>query len=100
MANPNKTVYKCYPSTGTGIINTGTTLQVNFDAMRVAVSGYVKNLNSQSGDLTITLNLSTNDSIFIAAGETFEFENEYITKIFITNASGVAITYQVVIIGG
>ena len=96
---PNRTVYKCYPSTGRGTINTGTTLQVNFGTQRVAVSGYVRNFDT-SNDITIKLNYSTNDSIVVGAGSAFQFEDEYIDNIFLTNASGSSIEYQVVLTGG
>ena len=99
MTNPNKTVYKTYPTTGRGTINTGTTLNANFGTQRVAVNGYVQNFDQQGNDLLIKLNSASNDLIVVKCGTSFVFKNEYIDKIYLTNDSGAAIEYQVVLVG-
>lgn len=97
---PNKTVYKSYPSTGRGTINDGTTdLQVNFATQRVAISGYVQNFDT-ANDLTLKINSKNNNVIVLKAGTSFVFEDEYIDSVFISNASGAAVQYQAVIVGG
>ena len=99
--NVNRTTYKCYPANSIGTINNGTAnLPVNFGTLGMGIHVTVTNYNSQSGNLGVKLNFNTNDTIFVAPGKVLTFDDEKITRIFLSNASGAAITYQGVILGG
>jgi len=99
--NVNRTKYKCYPANDVGTINNGTAnLPVNFGTLGMGVHVTVTNYNSQSGNLGVKLNFTTNDTIMVAPGKVLTFADEKITRMYLSNASGAAITYQVVILGG
>ena len=95
---PNRTVYTSYPPTGRGTINTGTTLQVNFGTLRVAKSVLIRNFDT-TNDILATAN-GIADVIVVDAGKTIEINGEYINEITLTNSSGSAVQYQVVMFGG
>ena len=93
---PNITTY----ITDEGTITDGTSnQQINFKTMNVAIHAVISNFGS-NGDITFKLNAITNDSRTVQAGKSFMLNNEYITDIYLSNASGSDIAYGVMIIGG
>ena len=88
-------VYDCL----SGTLTNGTTdYRMAWQSVTKGYSAEFVN-NSATADYTIKLNSTSNDSITIDAGTSKTIDDFEITAIYLSNASGSSISYQVTVIG-
>ena len=87
-----------YDTSEASIANGATNITAEFTNVTTAWYMSISN-DSVADDISIKLNANTNDSITIKGGESLVLSGALMTALFLTNSSGSAVNFRVLIMG-